>query len=133
MTEPGSSRLVKKLVGIYDAKGSLPGELAYWIGARFGVRHCALCEITHGLVRPKEEWRRQLENLEVDFTAVHLDERDPAVEAASRGKEPCVVAVMDDGSAEVVIDREQLESCEGDPGRFAELLKDLVGVRQTFS
>lgn len=113
---------VSRLVGVYDANGSLPGEIAYWVGARFGLRHCALCDITHGLVRPKQEWRRQLETLAVDFTAVHLDERDPVVTAASRGEEPCVVAVREDGSAEVVVDRDELESCEGDPVRLAELL-----------
>lgn len=110
------------MVGVYDAEGSLSGEISYWVGARLGLRHCALCDITHGLVRPKEEWRRHLESLDVDFTAVHLDEREPVVETASLGKEPCVVAVREDGSAEVVINREQLDSCEGKPARLAELL-----------
>jgi hypothetical protein len=44
------------------------------------------------------------------------------VAQASRGKEPCVVAVRDDGSAQIVIDRDGLEACQGDPAKLAELL-----------
>jgi len=110
------------LVGVYDAKGSFSGELAYWFGARLGRRHCALCDITHGLVKSKAAWRRRLDDLPVEFTAVHLDEREPAVTEASRGHEPCVVAIRKDGSAEVEITNDQLEALQGDPDRFADLL-----------
>ena len=122
MDSQSSPRIVK-LTGVYDANGSLAGELAYWMGARLGKRHCALCEITHGLVRTKPEWREARDGLPVEFTAVHLDERDPAVAEASRGKEPCVVAVRDDGSADVVIGKAELEDCDGDPMAFAALLE----------
>ena len=64
MDQSSSSRIVK-LTGVYDANGSLPGELAYWVGARLGVRHCALCEITHGLVRAKPEWHQARDELPV--------------------------------------------------------------------
>ena len=93
-----------------------------------GKRHCALCEITHGLVRTKPDWIEARESLPVEFTAVHLDERDPAVAEASRGQEPCVVAVRDDGSTEVVIGRSELEDCEGDPLAFAALLRTVSGL-----
>lgn len=118
---------IVRLVGVYDANGSLSGEIAYWVAARLGMKHCALCEITHGLVRPKQEWNRQVESLGVEFKAVHLDEREPVVEEASRGREPCVVAIREDGSADVVVDRDQLASCNGDPARLAELLGRTVG------
>jgi hypothetical protein len=121
---PDRNQGTTRLVGIYDADGSLAGEIAYWIGARFGRRHCALCDITHGLVREKPEWRRVLDRLPVEFTAVHLDELEPAVAEASRGKVPCVVAVFEDGSTEVVIDREELESCGGDPRKLGRLLAE---------
>jgi len=126
MDSQSSPRIVK-LTGVYDANGSLAGELAYWMGARFGKRHCALCEITHGLVRTKPEWREARDGLPVEFTAVHLDERDPAVAEASRGQEPCVVASREDGSTEVVIRRSDLEACEGDPLAFAALLRSVPG------
>lgn len=117
---------IEKLVGVYDANGTLSGELAYWFGARFGVRHCSLCDITHGTFRAKPEWQRQADQLPVEFTAVHLDEREPAVAKASAGREPCVVALRTDGSAEVAVDAAQLEACSGDPGSLTELLCALL-------
>ena len=36
---------------------ALRGELTYWVGARLGRAHCALCAITHGLVRERRDWK----------------------------------------------------------------------------
>jgi hypothetical protein len=49
-TKPGGDgdRRVVRLVGVYDADGTPRGEIAYWVGARLGRTHCALCDITHG-------------------------------------------------------------------------------------
>lgn len=124
MAPNDSNQSIAKLTGVYDANGSLSGELAYWFGARLGRRHCALCDVTHGLVRAKPEWLRLADQLPVEFSAVHLDERDPGIEEASRGLVPCVVATFNDGTAEVLIEREQIEACEGDPQRFYQLLVD---------
>ena len=38
---------ISELVGVYDADGGLPGELAYLWGKLRGTRHCGLCDITH--------------------------------------------------------------------------------------
>jgi hypothetical protein len=111
-----------RLVGVYDADGTLAGELSYWVGARLGRRHCALCDVTHGTFREKSEWRAVSERLPVPFTAVHLDERDELVARTSRGEEPCVVAVRADGSASVAVSRESLERCEGSPAALGDLL-----------
>jgi hypothetical protein len=48
---------IRRLVGVYNANGSVGGELAYFIGARLGRAHCALCDITHGLVRERATWK----------------------------------------------------------------------------
>jgi len=125
MTPPDSLARIVKFTGVYDANGSVAGELAYWFGARIGVRHCSLCDITHGLVRPRKDWLEQLERLPIEFIAVHLDERDPKVAAASNGREPCVVATREDGTTELVIGREELEACQGNPVRLAELLNSV--------
>lgn len=122
-SEPAAT--IEKLVGVYDANGSLAGELAYWFGARFGVRHCSLCDITHGTFRAKPEWQQQADQLPVEFAAVHLDERAPAVAEASIGHEPCVVALRTDGSTDVVINSGQLDGCSGDPGSLTGLLNEL--------
>ncbi len=53
MTSPDLDpvRHVVRLIGVYDADGTLRGELGYWVGARLGRRHCSLCDITHALRR----------------------------------------------------------------------------------
>jgi hypothetical protein len=48
---------IRRLVGVYNANSTITGELAYFIGAGLGSAHCALCDITHGLVRERPEWK----------------------------------------------------------------------------
>lgn len=121
---PGEASGITALVGVYDADGTLSGELRYWIGAHVtGKAHCALCEITHGTFREKARWRELAERLPVPFEAVHLDERSPQVLAASDGHEPCVVALRADGTAEVVLGAGELEAMDGDPEALAAALR----------
>lgn len=58
---------VREFIGVYDADGTLLGEARYWIGARLGRTHCALCEITHGLVTERADWRACRDQLDVGF------------------------------------------------------------------
>ena len=118
---------VISLVGVYDADGSLLGELRYWVGAHLtGTRHCALCEITHGTFREKARWRELAEELAVPFEAVHLDERTPAIAAVTEGVGACIVAERADGSLEVVLGALDLDAMAGDPDRLAETLRGLL-------
>lgn len=91
-----------------------------------GTRHCALCEITHGTFRERARWRELAGRLPVPFEAVHLDERSPAVAAASEGMGACVVAERADGSVEVVLGPGELDAMGGDPDRLAEALRSLA-------
>ena len=117
-----SSEIVS-LVGVYNADGTLSGELRYWLGARVGRAHCALCEITHGTFREKEEWKRQSAALPVPFEAVHLDERSPEVAAASGEQTPCVVALISGVGFELLLGPEQLEACRAEPAALAAAIK----------
>ena len=104
-----------RLLGVYDAEGSLRGELTYVVRKLVGRGHCALCDITHGWsLSPKTEWSACVAALPVPFELVHLDERSPEIRALTEGAEPCVVAVTQDG-AEILLDRAALESCRGKP------------------
>lgn len=119
---------VRELVGVYHANGTILGELSYWVKARLGRGHCALCDITHGSVREKAEWRTCRDELPVPFRAVHLDERSPEVEAATEGHTPCVAAVTDAG-VEVLLDPDALARCEGSPERLVEAIEEALGAR----
>ena len=67
---PPSQRIVR-LVGVYDADATFRGELSYWVGARLGRRHCALCDITHGTVRERPEWAACRTGLPIPFDTFH--------------------------------------------------------------
>ena len=126
MSGAGTGGIVE-FTGVYDADGTLAGELAYWVGAHVtGTRHCALCEITHGTFREKARWRELAAQLPVPFRSVHLDERSPEVRAASEGHEPCVVAQRANGTVELVLGAPELEAFEGDPDRLAGALRQML-------
>lgn len=119
---------VLRLVGVYDADGTLRGELAYWFGARFGRRHCALCDITHGSVRERKDWRQCRDEMGVAFDTVHRDEASPDVMAVIQGNLPAVVALTSEGVTPLLGPRE-LERCQGSPVSMVEALRD-AAVRQ---
>ena len=58
-------------IGVYNADASVWGEVSYWFGARIGVRHCSLCDVTHGLFRKRADWVQCAESLGVAFTTYH--------------------------------------------------------------
>jgi hypothetical protein len=118
---------VRRLVGVYHASGTLWGELSYWLKARVGGAHCALCDITHGSVREKADWKECKVRLPVPFETVHLDERDDALAAFTEGRTPCVVA--DTGAGLVMlVDDAELRSCEGAPDRLVAAIE--AGARR---
>jgi hypothetical protein len=122
---------VTAFVGVYHANGDLLGELAYWIGARVGRAHCALCDITHGTFRRKSAWTSCEQALPVPFSTCHLDDRPDDVRSASDGTTPCVLARTDTGQLVVVAGPDALESCDGDPDALIATLRrgcDLAGL-----
>ena len=116
------SATIVALTGVYDADGTLVGELRYWFGARLGRTHCALCDITHGSVRERPEWRACRDDLSVPFTTVHRDEQTDAVAAATSGAYPAVVATLDDGTTVRILDGPALVRAADAPDRPAALV-----------
>jgi hypothetical protein len=98
VTDP---RTIRRLIGVYDADGSVLGELSYFLRARVGLAHCALCDITHGRVRERDDWRACRDALPVPFETFQLDDESIVV-----------LATGDD-----------LEACAGSPERLADHLQ----------
>ncbi len=117
-----NARRVDRLIGVYHASGTLWGELRYWIGARTGGSHCALCDITHGSVREKPEWQACRAGIAVPFDTVHLNERRPDLEAFTEGHTPCVVAETHDGFV-LVLDPHDLAECDGSPEQLVTAIR----------
>lgn len=118
---------IERLTGVYDANGSLWGELSYWIGARLGRRHCALCDVTHTSVREKPAWREACATLPVPIDTVHLDERTPEVLAATAHAVPSIVAHTS-GGARLLVGPDAIENAHGDPEALVVIIEDAASA-----
>lgn len=111
-----------KLYGIYHANGGLLGKLTYIAGKLMGQSQCALCDITHDMVREKEAFKNCAKQLPLPITNVHLNEQPTSLKAFTIGKSPCVV-LEKEGLFLMALNREQLENCKGDVTAFEQRLK----------
>ena len=119
------SQQVTEFIGVYDADSTILGEVSYWLGARFGVRHCSLCDITHGLFAEKSEWKRCRESLLVPFTTYHRNDAPRDVLDVVNGKFPCVVA-RSTSQLSVVLGPRELDVLSGSPEALVSRLNELV-------
>ena len=103
---------IRRLIGVYDADGTIRGELAYWVGARLGRRHCSLCDITHTSVRTKPEWKACVAGLPIPFDTYHRNDQPDAVRDTLQGVYPAVVAEVDDGHL-LFLGPDELDACHG--------------------
>jgi len=116
---------IVRLVGVYDADGSLRGELAYWVGARLGRRHCSLCAITHGSVRQRPAWKRCQEGLPVPFETFHRNDQPERIRSTAGGRAPAVIAETDAGDV-LLLSPADLEQCRGSIERLIEAIEHAV-------
>ena len=116
---------IRRLVGVYNAKGSDGGELAYFIGARLGRAHCALCDITHGLVRERAPWKAFRLRVPVPFDTYHRDDQPAEVRAAHGDRVPVVLAATADGFV-VLVDSDELSACAGSVEQFSHAIDAAV-------
>ena len=119
------SRVVNRLSLVYNARGGVVGELAYAIGRARGTRHCALCGLTHGRVRERDEWRAFRASLPAPVRAYHLNDRPDDVAAASGGSAPSVVAHAA-GETLLLLGPDELERIGGDLDKFGSALEAAV-------
>ncbi len=117
------------IYAIYDALGSLKGELAYIAGKLLGKRKCALCDISHGW-NPlgKSSWRHRLDKDEIEVAWLHQDEQSGSLADFTVGRLPMVVVESAEDFA-VLLDKQQLTACAGDYSLFLQKLRDALANR----
>lgn len=122
-----SDSRTRRVIGIYDADGSLRGELRYVTLHLLGRAECALCDITHGVVRRKRSIDGLREDLRSEFDVElelrHRDEVDPAIVQSVAPGLPCVVEVVGT-TVRTLLSRDDLRDCGGDVERFGAALRD---------
>jgi hypothetical protein len=119
------TREIVRLVGVYDADSTLRGELSYWIGARLGRAHCSLCDITHGLLRERPEWKTLRSALPVPFDTYHRNDQPDSVRATIGGSAPAVVAETAGGTVRLLGPTELVE-CRGSIDALVRAIEDRV-------
>ncbi len=113
-----------EFIGVYNAESTLWGEISYWIGARFGVRHCSLCDITHGLFTRRSDWQECATALDVPFTTFHINDAPADVTRAANGNYPVVLGKNSTG-IHLVLTAGDLDQCDGSPERLLGKLQSL--------
>ena len=118
------------LYGVYDADATILGELSYWFGARLGVRHCSLCDITHSVFKQKSTWQdcvKELKNKHgIDFQAYHRNDQPDQVMKVIAGNYPAVAAENESGKFSLFMTDAEISNCHSSPDRFlAEIIKRL--------
>ncbi len=105
---------VRRLVGVYNADGTLRGEVAYVVGKLLGRSHCGLCDITHGAVSEKAEWKACRAALPVQFDTYHRNDQPEACRPLTDGRLPAVLAETDAGYVHLLGPAE-LDACGAAP------------------
>ena len=110
---------ITELIGVYDADSTLLGEVSYWVGARFGITHCSLCELTHGLFTKKSEWKQCAESFTVPFHLFHRDDAPHDVISTLAGEFPAVLQRTTEG-LKVILTKDELERFDGHTSDFVQ-------------
>ncbi|MGH9139427.1 MAG: hypothetical protein ACRD0G_20645 [Acidimicrobiales bacterium] len=119
---------IRRLVAVYDAVGTLRGELAYVAAKLSGRAHCALCDITHRGLRHSRAFDEACQSLPVDIELVHLQNRSEEVLAASDGRAPCVLA-RTDGAVVMLLGPGDLATCDGSPNALVASIRVAAAER----
>jgi len=116
---------ITELIGVYDADSTLLGEISYWVGARFGITHCSLCELTHGLFTKKSEWKQSSESFTVLFLLFHRDDAPHDVLNVLAGEFPAVLQRTTEGVS-VILTKDELERFDGRTSDFAQWITNYL-------
>lgn len=115
----------QQFIGVYNAEGSLLGEIRYALGKLTGTRECALCDISHKLAGEKESFTVFKDNFPRPFFNRHLDELEPEQLALAKDRAPCILALDEEGW-QVVATNQHLKECGRSVKRFSELMHSLL-------
>lgn len=120
---------VVEVVGVYDAAGGVRGELAYVVGHLLGRAECALCDITHSVVRRKPEWVAMTSRLPVPVRVLHRNEASESERAGwAQVGLPVVLGVRADGTHVVLLAPAALDALDGSVEAFDEALRAALGA-----
>jgi hypothetical protein len=124
---------VTRVVGVYNARGTVLGELSYLLRRTFAGEHCALCDITHNRVRRRPDWDRCTRDFSLEYRIhvdlLHLDEVPTDLSESVDFCAPAVFFQRSDQSFVLAAHPDELADCNHSPEQLFALLKMKLGVQ----
>ena len=109
-----------KVYFIYNASGTLGGELNYLYGKLFQDEHCELCDITHNALSAKPEWKEWIASLSCENYVLHTNEATELGIDFSSFTLP--VVLVDKGQGlEVLVSKDEMAKAGNDVRAFSRL------------
>ena len=116
------------VVGIYNASGTVWGEMTYVFRKLVGRGSCALCDITHGwspVMRP--DFKQACEARAWSFDLLHIDEAT-AEQLAAAGPLPAVICDSTDGWVRM-LGPADFEALGRNPNALLDAIESKLAVR----
>ena len=120
------SNRVVRLHGVYDASGTVVGEISYFLRRTFLNQHCSLCDITHSTFSRRSNWDSCVAKLGFDFRLHHRNDAPTSVTATPGYMAPCVICEFEDGSLKLLLNANELASCENSPEQLMKIITEIL-------
>ena len=117
--------MIERLYLVWNAELSLMGGLAYVANRLRGTDECALCELTYDGLTEKPRFKECKQDIGLPFEGVYRNKMSSQQAAAAGDDFPCVLAERPTGLVKL-LGRTEIESCQGDLDRFADLLRKAI-------
>lgn len=118
----------RTLFGVYDADGSVIGEVRYFLGHLVGTTSCGLCDVTHGRFRRKRSFDELCSRLPVPLVLHHRDDQPDRLRPLTADNLPAVVVESSDGSLTVLLGPVELTALDGSVEDFERTLIERLGA-----
>ena len=119
--------VAQKIYCIYNAEGSIKGELKYLYEKYFKDINCSMCDITHGVFTHKKKWENNCSASHLNIECLHLDELTKDIKNLVINEAPCVVAQVN-STNKIVINNKELANMGGDVDSFFSHLYKVVEI-----
>tara|TARA_Y100000816_G_C25954507_1_gene498022 strand:- start:455 stop:838 length:384 start_codon:yes stop_codon:yes gene_type:complete len=116
-----------KIYCIYNANGTLFGELSYLFKKAFLGFKCPMCDITHRTLIKKKHWIKKIHSFQYNLEAVHLNEQPSEIKKFTNQISPCVIAIYEN-SFKLLLDSKELSLIHGDVNLFFKKLEQKINT-----
>ena len=113
--------------GIYNADGTLFGELGYVIAKLGGKRSCSLCDVTHGW-NPfgKREWKGLCKSSSINIQLIHQNEATES-QLIAAGDLPSFISETEEGWTRIMTST-QITRLKRQPDRIVAILEEATNI-----